>query len=76
MCHLHTVPSSALVGPHVTAYMDGLAESVDVSSVVLVDPTGHWVAEAEARCTACHVETGAVPSFSQPVNHAPPDVRR
>ena len=30
-------------GPHVTAYLDGLAATPEVSSVVLSDPTGFWV---------------------------------
>ena len=34
-------------GPHVAAYLDGLAEDPRVSHVVLADPTGHWVGQAK-----------------------------
>eukprot|EP01051_Picozoa_sp_SAG22_P001767 SAG22_NODE_73_length_22318_cov_47.105315_14_plen_185_part_00 len=36
-------------GPHVTAYMDGLAAAANVDRVVLGDIDGSWLGEAEAR---------------------------
>ena len=36
-------------GPHVTAYMDGLAAATAVTRVVLGDMDGNWLLEAEAR---------------------------